>query len=240
VEHLWPLRVRIMIDDIETLKARWQESHNTADDKAYLCALVRTGRLSQERIQFAAGLAHNGACATELGRTQMPQHHRSMIMQVVNALAHPEAVSFGLDCAVRAIQRWEALFPRDRRPREAIELTRLWLLDKASADELAFAAKRASDAARGADDPDKVPDDRELTAAIQAADSASHAALAAENGARYALGQEMSIGGIEDCVGFAASFAVKAATDAVNEIKWQTEQLVCYLLGRAKPLWFKP
>ena len=156
---------------------------------------------------------------------------------IVSVLSHHEAVSFALDCAIHVIAAWNSARPNDKRPKEALDATRLWLLGESSGDLLAAAGKSAADAAVEADDPDQVPANLLLTEAINAASSAAHAARAAENTVRLLLGRETTVGGINGCVAWAASFALSAVKDREAEKKWQLELLIDYLLNRATPLW---
>jgi hypothetical protein len=72
-------------------------------------------------------------------------------------------------CAVRVLPLFEGKYPRDDRPREAIEAARAWVRGEVSMSEVRAAAFAAHAAARDADDD----------AARAAARAAGHAAATA-------------------------------------------------------------
>jgi hypothetical protein len=222
---------------VDLLEQRWRQSGTTEDDRNYLLALMHKKVLERDRVEMAAALGHAGAVATGVRSEPLPEHYRSRIERAVTCLEDREGVGFALDCALRVVEICVDGMPEDGRPRTAIDVTRRWLLDAATLDDVAMAAKNASEAAIEADDPDRVPADAKLTAAINAANSASHAALSAEYAAKLALGQDPGVGGVNDCVAWAAGFAAKAAKDPEAERKYQMQALTNYLLRRAKPLW---
>jgi hypothetical protein len=193
---------------------------------------MKTGCLDRRRVELAAALGDTNARATGVAEPVLPEEFEARIKTGISALSQRQAVSFGLECANRVLAVWEALRGYDKRPEEALATTRLWLLGRTPADRVAIAGKAAADAAIDADDPDQIPLPRMVIAAINSADSVSHAALAAEYTAKLDLGQDPGVGGVEDCVCYAATFARAAAADSDAERKWQVTRLIDCLLQR--------
>jgi hypothetical protein len=224
-----------MSKNLDHLESSWQDNRDTSGDKHD--SLITSGKVNEERIKMALAIGHMGSYTTVMHVPELPEHYRTKIEKAISPLSIQEMVSFALDCAIRAFAAWEAIRATDRRPHIALEATRMWLLGQVTQEVVSAAARGASDAGREADDPDQVPANRTLTAAIYAADAASHAALAAEYAARLPSDPEVSVSDVVECVAWAAKFALSAAPDPQAEKKWQLEQLANYLLLQATPLW---
>jgi len=122
---------------------------------------------------------------------------------------HRSSVSWACDCAGRVLPTCEKEYPKDKRPRKAIKITRAWVAGKATLEEVGVAADAAADAAYAAADAD----------AAYAADAAASAADAA-----YAA----------DAATYAAASAADAAADAAAERTWQSKRILEYIRGEAK------
>lgn len=155
----------------------------------------------------------------------MPVPYRAKVEAAVALLSDREAIRFALDCVTRALPVWLAVFPDDERPRAAVDAASRWMSGGASVEELAQTGLAASNAATEADDPERVPSDARLTAALNSAVAASHAALAAE----YAIRRREDL---TACVAWVASFALCAAPVPDTEEKWQTARLDLYMTGQ--------
>ncbi len=83
-------------------------------------------------------------------------------------LTKEQCVRFAIDCAERALPIFEAEYPKDKRPREAIEAAKAWLVDPSI--DTTTASMAADDAAAKAAYAD---------AAAYAANAAAYAAYAA-------------------------------------------------------------
>ncbi|MFC2077700.1 putative immunity protein [Candidatus Bipolaricaulota bacterium] len=104
------------------------------------------------------------------------------------------------DCAERVLPIFEAQYPDDDQPRQAIEAARAWVRAGIAVSEARAAAFAAHAAARATDDP----------AARAAARAAGHSAATAH---------------VADHARHAAAYAVKASADAVSEREWQIRHL---------------
>jgi hypothetical protein len=127
------------------------------------------------------------------------RHHRSLVL-------------WATDCAERVLPYFEEKYPKDNRPRDAIEAGRAWVRGEIAMSEARAAAFAAHAAARDADQ----------AAARDAARTAGHAAATAHVAGHAA---------------HAANYAVKAATDAAaptdpattKERDWQDRRLPKHL-----------
>jgi len=102
---------------------------------------------------------------------------------------HRSLVLWAADCAERALPYFEEKYPKDNRPRNAVEAGRAWVRGEIATGEARAAAFAAHAAARNADQ----------AAARAAARAAGHAAATAHVAGHAA---------------HAASYAVTAATEA--------------------------
>jgi hypothetical protein len=223
-----------MADEPDSRQVPWPSFRHAADEQRYVLAQMQSGKLNPNRVAMAAALGYNGARVPGVTVTDLPKHYRSRIGKALAALSNREIVGFAADCSSHIVHVWESAFPKDPRPREAIEAARLWLVGKASEDLIAPKGKAAADAAIAADRPDEVPANAPLTAAIHAADSASHTALATEYAARVLRQQTPGVGGVHGCAAFAASFGVSASNTPEMEREWQIARLIDYLLNRVE------
>lgn len=124
------------------------------------------------------------------------------------------------DCAERVLPIFEACCPDDRRPREAIRVSRLYASGLASEREMADATHAAIIAADAAED---------------VAASAWHAARAAVRCAEAEWADaELAVSCAADCAAWHAADCATTATDRDAEHAWQVERLRAYLRGEAE------
>jgi len=221
-----------MDSEVKLLEKRWHESRTFEDEQRFLIAAVESGFLSKERVAFAGALGHAVSQVLLPPMTPLPEHYRSKIEPGSRLLSHSEAVTFALECAMRAMPAWTAVRPQDLRPAKAIAATQDWLSGNATLEAVAGAARGADDAGVETDSPDLVPGNLLLTAGLSAAVAASHSAHAAEYAAKVAAGLDPGLGDVEECVGWTAKFASDAAINRDQERNWQIERLIEYLLKR--------
>lgn len=115
---------------------------------------------------------------------------------------HRLLVLWAIDCAEHVLPYFEKEYPKDDRPRKAIEAGRTWVRDKTTMGEARAAALAAHAAARAADNP----------AARAAARAAGHAVATAH---------------VAGHAPHAADYAVKAveAANVAKEREWQYRHL---------------
>ncbi len=136
-------------------------------------------------------------------------------------------VQWGCDCAERALHHYEARYPTDTRPRDALAATRLWLAQPiakqaspaklhAAAHAAAYAAHAAHAAANAAAHAANAAANAAYAAAYaaHAAHAAAHAAYAAAYAAHAAYAAN------------AATYAAAHAGDKEQEILWQATRLL--------------
>jgi hypothetical protein len=90
-------------------------------------------------------------------------------MEQINKKNHKALALWAANCAEQVLPYFEKRYPKDHRPRKAIEAARKWVKGKITVGEARRAALSAHAAARDASQP----------AAIAAARSAGHAAATA-------------------------------------------------------------
>lgn len=121
------------------------------------------------------------------------------------------------DCAERVLPIFEACFPDDCRPREAVSVARLYAHGLSTDEELAAARDAAWAAADAADD---------------VAASAWYAARAAERCADAEWANaKLAVWCAADCAAWHAAGCATTATDRDAEHAWQVERLRTYLRG---------
>ena len=129
---------------------------------------------------------------------------------------HRSLVLWATDCAEHVLPCFEEKYPRDDRPRKAIEAGRAWVRGEIALSEVRAAALAAHAAARDADQ----------TAARTAARAAGHAAATAHvaGHARHAANYAVT----------AATYAA-VPTNAAKERDWQYQHLPEHLRPVAFP-----
>jgi len=140
-------------------------------------------------------------------------------------LDHRSLVAWACDCAERTLPIFEKKYPEDKRPRNAIEVTRAWLAGKATLKEVETAAD-AADA-----DAAAVPYDAfaaNSAAIYAAANSATYATCATY--ANSAAPAADAAANSATCATYAA-YAAYAAPAADAERAWQFERLLEYIRG---------
>jgi hypothetical protein len=122
----------------------------------------------------------------------------------------PLMVTWGCDCAERVLPVWDAKYPNDRRPHDAVAAARNWVGNpcEETRQAVAYAAARAA-----ADAACAAADAAAYTAA-DAADAAAYAACATYDAARAAYAANAAR---------AAADAARSAYDAERD--WQVNRL---------------
>lgn len=191
--------------------------------------LIDTSTLREKRLAIAA--AFGPPNATEALPIKLPDHFRTQIELAIQLLPVREAVRFVCECAERVLDRCESLFPSDSRPRKALEAARLWVEGVGTSESLELAWRGASDAGIEEDDTSTLPEDHpELTAALYAADAASHAALAAHEASLSHWPTHQFPIGLCGAIGHGARFSTHAAPDEKAEMQWQKSRLAELLM----------
>jgi len=147
--------------------------------------------------------------------TEADVSHSDKLWVLARLLRPEDFVAFACDCAERVLRLFEERFPRDSRPRKAIEAARSG--DRAAAEAAARAAGAAEDAwaAWAAEAA------AEAAEAAEAAWAAARAARAAEAAARAARAAEAVAR-----AAWAAWAAEAAAEAAEAEHEWQLKKLL--------------
>ncbi len=191
--------------------------------------LIDTSTLREKRLALAA--AFGSADVIESLPIRLPDRYRTQIEIAASLLSASDATRFACDCAGRVLERWEDLFPYDQRPRNALEAARSWLNGVGTAQSLKAAGRSASDAGTEHGDRSNLPVDHpELTAALDAADAASHAALAADDVTWSHQLRPPIPNMVFGAVGRCAHFATHAAKNEQAERHWQKARLAELLL----------
>ena len=191
--------------------------------------LIDTSTLSEKRLAVAAAFGSRDMIVSL--PIKLPDHYRTQIEIAVSLLPASDAVRFACDCADRVLERWENLFPSDQRPRNALAAARSWLNGVGTAQTLKAAGRSAADAGTEHDDTSTLPDDHpELTAALYAAEAASHAALAAQDATSSHQLRPPIPNMVFGAVGHCARFATHAAKNEQAEMQWQKARLAELLL----------
>ena len=139
------------------------------DRNEELGVLVRDGRLLPIQVQLAASLGYAPAQAADLPSLNLRIHWvqwlvgihrglppdvrrvlRSATRSLAYALPARLSVTWGADCAERALPAFELAVPGDERPRQAIETARAWLHGQADAAKRNAAVSQANQAVRAA------------------------------------------------------------------------------------------
>ena len=217
----------------DELKGIWLTSKEPSDQGRYLDALVREGRLAERRVALAAGLFHPGARASSIEPVLLANTYQDRLYRVLAALLAKTIVQFAHECAERCLHSWQSFAPADDRVQAALRTCQMWLDEapdlpfdvlKAAGDTAAQAAIEIDEGLEGA-----VPDAR-TSAAMDAANAASSAVLAAAEAARVPPPQG-SIFTPEFAASHGAHHAACSAPDYVQEVRWQIDELTHLLLS---------
>jgi len=138
---------------------------------------------------------------------------RARLIRKVKTWSHRALVAWACDCVERVLPIFEKQCPEDKRPRNAIEVTRAWLAGKATLEEV----KTAADAAYVTNAAYYV-----ARASYAAANAAADATAADATAARAAR---------------AARAAINAAYGATcsAERTWQVSRMLEYVRGEVMP-----
>lgn len=180
----------------------------TVDD---IMALRPCQEYSRHLVQELVG---DGLTAREISKLDIPLHDR--LWCLIHLLPDREQWLFACDCADRVLHLYEAEYPGDNRPRNAVNAARAYALDQSDENreraEAACAAACAACAAAG---------DASGAALAAARAAAWDAAWAAAGDAAGAAGD--AAGAAWDAAGDAQAAAWDAAGD---ELKWQVSHAV--------------
>ena len=100
------------------LERRFQASRATDDEAAWLRERLRAGRLPEERLRIAAIVGHPAA-ALALGHE--PPREPEPLAAALEACGRETALRALVALGRLALPEWEGRFPRDVRPRVALE-----------------------------------------------------------------------------------------------------------------------
>ena len=133
---------------------------------------------------------------------------------------HTSLVLWATDCAEHILPYFEEKYPKDNRPRNAVEAGRAWARGEIAMSEARAAAIAAHAAARAADQ-----------AAARAARAAGHAAATAHVAAHAAHAANYAVTAATD----AAEVPTDSATATTKERDWQYRRLPKHLRPEAFP-----
>ena len=153
------------------------------------------------------------ATAREIATAPIPMVDRLWVL--IRVLPAREQRLFACDCAKRVLRHYEYAYPDDTRPREAIEVSRRYVMGTATEEELYAAARAAGEASEMAE--------TDCDGSV-AADDASGAALAALNAVRAAS----SVNGAAGHAVGAVHNAAWAARAQAAEHEWQVGRALWY------------
>jgi len=158
---------------------------------------------SESRLRELLG---DGLTPLEVAALDIPIEDR------IWALLHEPVFTLGVlrqlacDFAAEALPHWEAMYPTDRRPHEAVRVARAYVVGDASKEELASAQDAAWAAAWATQDATQDAASAAASAAAWATRAAARAARAAARAARAAA--------------WAAQDAAWAAARAARDVAW--------------------
>lgn len=233
-------------------------------EEAGLSDLLRAGRIHAIQVQLAANLGHRPARAAGLPKLRLrlgaiqwavalhkglpkdvQRVLRSAIHSVEYGLPPRLSVTWGADCAGRALPVFEARVPGDDRPRRAIETARAWArgqTDAAGCARAACAANDAVEAARAAAQAARAKPKRggpmgqpcydSEAAAYAAREAADAGASPEEPHWLWAVSDHPAIH-----AGHAANLAALASPDRRAEHRWQRQRLIELILTWDPETW---
>lgn len=193
---------------------------------ASLLQRVSEGTVEQRRVAIAAALGCDAAIATSIEPAVLDAHYRTRIEQIAGCLTERQCLTFGFECAVRALRVWENMFPADIRPRRAVEAAQSWLTEndvRADFNALCLAAEQSH---IDVDHPELNSHlNPALVAAMEATSACSHIALAVHCAISQEGHEQMS-----KVTAWIARFDMRSAADSEAEKEWQTSRLASLLL----------
>jgi hypothetical protein len=202
-------------------KCEWKVGEWKKEDKAETC---HTGFHGSEKILDALSYVKGEVLAHvevrgECDKQDDKQAWTEMRIKKAYKWTKEESVKLAIFSAELVIELYEKQYPKDSRPREAIEAAKAYLKDPSEANSAADAAAYAADAA---------------DAAARAADAAADAAYAAAYAADAAYAAAYAAYAADAAADAAARAAADAADAAARErILAKIEK---YLLSRIKEL----
>ncbi len=179
----------------------------------------------QRRLAIAAALGSKASITTGIKPATLNDHYRTRIEEIAINLTARQCIEFSFECSLRAVTVWEVKVPMDPRPRQAVEAVRAWLAGDRNMDfqNLCDAAARAG---FDVDYPELTEDiDADLVAAMEAASTCSHLALAVHSHTSHEGQEELCA-----ITAWIARGAVKSAIDRAQETQRQSSSLILKLL----------
>ncbi len=114
---------------------------------------------------------------------------KEKIIEIAGKIDHKTLAVWAIDCAEHVLSFFEEKYPKDDRPRNAIEVGRAWVRDEISVGEARSAAFAAHAAARDVDEGVTRAVARSAAHAVATAHVAGHAVHAAKAIAKERLWQ---------------------------------------------------
>lgn len=247
------------------------DSHTILHDRnEELGTLVRDGRLLPIQVQLAASLGYGPARAADLPVLNLrlnwiqwlvgihhglPSNLRRVLRSATRSSAHALppmlSVSWGADCAERALPAFEFAVPGDERPGRAIETARAWSRGQTDTGSCRAAVSQAQQAIQAATaaavspfSRPKVVGRRFLPARVvlrfpaeAAAYAAREAAVAVPCFAKDATPKWQVCDHAAIYAGHAADYAARVDRDAGAEHSWQRQRLIELILSWDADQW---
>lgn len=105
---------------LRALERKYRESGTVEDEAAYLRERVRVGDLTLERLELAAYCGHEGARRAAQSREQPATRARD-ILSAMEIHGREAVVCLAAAAARVALEEFESRYPRDARPRAAVQ-----------------------------------------------------------------------------------------------------------------------
>jgi hypothetical protein len=187
---------------------------------------IADGTLDPRKVAVAAALGSEAALQTRAEPVGLHDHFRTRIEQIATHLSQSQCLRFGYECAKRALERWERMFPDDVRPRRALAAMGSWLAGEKSCAGLDELSRAADQSYIDWDYPELTKDiDPALCAAMEAASTCAHAPMAVHCVQKHKGHEELC-----HVTGWIARGGVKSAPDRAAESKLQFDRLIEMLL----------
>jgi len=242
----------------------WFHRRAVGDRNQGLGMLVRGGRLLPIQAQLAASLGFAEARALGLPTLNLRPHgmqwlvgvHRGLprdVRRVLRSATRSSAyalppilsVTWGIDCAARALPAFELALPGDARPRQAIEMAGAWLNGRADTAPCSAAATQANEAIQAATAAGVRPFARAKivggTRLLYPAEAAVYAAREAVRAVPRFADAHTPKWMISDhaaiCAGHAANYATCVQPDSTGEHEWQRQRLIELILSWDADRW---
>lgn len=140
----------------------------------FIMAYDPCGSYPESKVKKLIG--PRGKTLLQILSLDIPAEDRIWVLTRPDVLTHCELVKFAIECAKRVLPNFEEKYPKDKRPRKAIESAEKWLINPSKKNaSAAYAAAYTAYAAYAT-----------YAAAYAAANAAANAANAAERTAQIA------------------------------------------------------